>query len=270
MSVATRPRASSNPWLACLRCIGLALVTPLDLLAYLVRSIGKSEDDALEQSIRRTVIWGSHCLALMGIRVRVEGEAPESAVLLCPNHAGYVDILALGSVCRTFFIAQDDLESWPVLGPMYRSCGHLSISRRRRGAVLRANQQIAARLRNGHSVCVFLEGTSSGNDRILPFHASLVQAAIDARVPVVPVGIRWRARNGDVDVSEDVAYWKDHVFGRHLFRLVGLRGVEATIVFGRPMECGTRTRKETAEAVRLEVVRLTGLAAVTADGERPA
>jgi len=204
-------------------------------------------------------MWAGHCLSLMGIRVRVEGDVPEGPVLLCPNHAGYVDIVALASVCDTFFIAQDDLESWPILGPMYKTCRHMSISRQQRSAVLNANEQISGRLRNGHSVCVFLEGTSSGNDRVLPFHASLIQSAIDAQVAVVPVGIRWHSRDSDVDVSEDVAYWKDHVFGSHLFRLVGLSGVEATIAFGSPMECGTRTRKELADALRTEVVELAGL-----------
>lgn len=253
------PRASSNPVRGFIRVAGLAAVTPIDLLISLAKGVGKDEDGALGQSILRTRIWAGHCLSLMGIRVRVEGQVPAGPVLLCPNHAGYVDIVALASVCDTFFIAQDDLESWPVLGPMYRTCRHLSIARRQRSAVLKAVEQIAARLRRGFSVCVFLEGTSSGNDRILPFHASLVQSAIDAQVPVVPVGIRWHSRNGNVDVSEDVAYWKDHVFGSHLFRLAGLSGVEATIAFGSPTECGTRTRKQLAEDLRAEVVALTGL-----------
>jgi 1-acyl-sn-glycerol-3-phosphate acyltransferase len=252
-------RAHSNPVLGLVRTLCLALVTPWDLLICLIRGAGKDADRALSQSLRSTRVWAGHCLRLLGLRVRVEGHVPEGPVLFCPNHAGYVDIIALASVCETFFIAQDDLESWPILGPMYRSCRHMSISRRQQRAVLKATERIAARLRNGYSTCVFLEGTSSGNDRVLPFHASLVQAAINAEVAVVPVGIRWRSRDGNLDVKEDLAYWKDHVFGSHLFRLAGLSGAEATIAFGSPIECGTRSRKELADSLRAEVARLAGL-----------
>jgi 1-acyl-sn-glycerol-3-phosphate acyltransferase len=252
-------RAFSNPALALCRSVALFVMTATELLICMVRCIGRDEDGMLALARTVGVTWPRHCLYWMGIRVRVEGEVPDAPALLCPNHAGYVDILALGSACHTFFVARDDVESWPVVGRTFKMGRHLSIKRQRKSAVVEAIGEIAARLRKGYRVCVFLEGTSSGDGGVLPFHASLVQSAIDAEVVVVPVGIRWRSRDDAVDPGEDVAYWKDHVFEPHLFRLLGLTGIEVTIRFGEPIDVEGRDRKVIAEELRERVIELFGL-----------
>jgi 1-acyl-sn-glycerol-3-phosphate acyltransferase len=136
---------------------------------------------------------------------------------------------------------------------------HLSIKRQRRRAVAEANEEIAERMNKGYRVCVFLEGTSSGDGGVLPFHASLVQSAIDADVRVVTVWIRWRYPNDAVIPGEDIAYWKDHSFGPHIFRLLGFSGIEATIHFGEPIRINGRDRKALASELRDRVIELSGL-----------
>lgn len=253
------PRAFSNPVLAIGRAIALMLMTLVELVICFVRSIGRDTDGLLALARTMGVIWPRHCLYLMGIRVKVVGDLPESPVLLCPNHAGYVDILAMGSVFHTFFVSKADVESWPLVGRAFKTGRHLSIKRQKRSAVVQVNKDIAERLGKGYRVCVFLEGTSCGDGGVLPFHASLVQSAIDAEVPVVPVGIRWSSSNDGVDPAEDIAYWKDHVFGSHLFRLLGFSGIEATIHFGEPIDIAGRDRKTIADELRDRVVALSGL-----------
>ncbi len=252
-------RAFSNSILAICRSIALISMTSVELVICTLRCIGRNEDGLLELARTAGVTWPRHCLYWMGIRVRVEGNVPEVPVLLCPNHAGYVDILALGSTCHTFFVSRDDVGSWPLVGRVYKMGRHLSIKRQRRRAVAEANEEIAERMNKGYRVCVFLEGTSSGDGGVLPFHASLVQSAIDADVRVVPVGIRWRSRNDTVIPGEDIAYWKDHSFGPHIFRLLGFSGIEATIHFGEPIRINGRDRKALASELRDRVIELSGL-----------
>lgn len=62
-----------------------------------------------------------------------------------------------------------------------------------------------------------------------------------------------------MDVAEDIAYWKDHTFALHAWRLLGLKGVCCDVTFGDAMNTEGHTRKTLAAAVQDEVSRLTGL-----------
>lgn len=115
-------------------------------------------------------------------------------------------------------------------------------------------------------VCAFLEGTSTGHDRVLPFRPSFLQPAVAREVPVVPVGIRWRAAKPGVDLAEDACYWKDHVLGPHFWRLCGISGLEAEIVFGDPIETAGSDRKAVAARARGESARLAGLPCIDEPG----
>lgn len=254
-----RRRAFSNPFLAMARVLCIVVSTTIDYITTQTRLRGTDEAEALAVANDGVATWARHCLRWMGIAVRVEGAMPEGPVLLCPNHSGYVDVFALGATCRTFFVAKADVESWPAVGAMFKAGHNLSIPREQRSALVKVNEVVGERLLQGYPVCVFLEGTSCGNDRVLPFHASLVQSAIDTGVSVVPVGIRWSSSRAHVDIADDVAYWKDHTLALHLFRLLGLRGIEVTISIGDAISCEGRTRKELAGLVREQVAVLSGL-----------
>lgn len=199
-------RAFSNPVRAMFRGGILVLLTVAVYLRYLFRKSGRDEDGILFQAQRAIMDWSRHCLGLMGIRLRLEGEVPEGPVLLCPNHAGYLDVFAMGAACRTFFVSKADVKEWPGIGRVCVGSRNILVPRERRSAITEVNSLIADRLTRGYSVCVFLEGTTSANEAVLPFHSSLVQSAIDAEIPVVPVGIRWSCRKDEVDIGEDVAY----------------------------------------------------------------
>ena len=54
----------------------------------------------------------------------------------------------------------------------------------------------------------------------------------------------------------DEAYWKDHVAARHMWRLMGLRGLRADVYFGEPIHPEGHTRKTLAAAAHGAVVAL--------------
>ena len=168
----------------------------------------------------------------LGFGIRVTGLAPPDGALLAPNHTGYGDILALGGCLPCFFVPKAEITHWPLIGALVRLSGHVSSSRKMARNLRATADAVSRRLAMGHNVVVFLEGTSTGGDRVLPFRSALVQAAIDAAAPVVPVGLRWSSADPDVDPSEDIAYWKDHTFAPHFWRFLGLRGIEVEVSFG--------------------------------------
>jgi 1-acyl-sn-glycerol-3-phosphate acyltransferase len=213
-----------------------------------------------ETSARWTGYWARYCCRAAGFRVDCRGELPRNGSLIVPNHLGYADVLAVGSCVACFFVAKLDVERWPFIGTLFRVSHNIGVPRTRAKALIETTRQIEDRLRNGASVCVFLEGTSSGGTRLLPFYAPLVQPAIDADAPVVPVAIRWTADDAKIDIAEDVAYWRpEHTFGPHAWRLLGLRGVRAEIEFGRPIYPSGHHRKSLADAANRAVADLLGI-----------
>ncbi|HBF35141.1 TPA: hypothetical protein DDW35_11330 [Candidatus Sumerlaeota bacterium] len=250
-------RAKSNPFLAAVRiplivCNCLFFVWGFVLFKTVCRCMGLAKPNAS--------IWVSVCSRvlcfLMGIKARVSGDLPPSGCLLTPNHTGYVDICALASVAPCLFVPKREVASWPLIGLMVRSAEFPTVSRMRSKDLAVATQQIRERLETNQSVCVFLEGTSSGGEAPLPFFAPLLQPALESAAPVVPVGIRYSTTHPEIQISEDVAYWKDHTFGPHILRLLGLRGVEVEIGFGLPQKAMGCNRKEFAGVLHEQVVEL--------------
>ncbi len=194
---------------------------------------------------------------LVGVHVTISGPTPAPGSLIAPNHMGYADIFAIGGRIPTFFVSKSEVATWPIIGHMFRQSRQIALARSRSTKSFKQTlESIVDRLRAHHSICVFLEGTSSGGDSVLPFHASLLQPAIDTDAPIIPAAIRWRSNDEHVNIAEDVAYWKDHIFAPHLFRLMGLRGIEAEIRFGEPLDTASLSRNEIAEKLHENVVRL--------------
>ncbi len=241
---ATSPRAKSSSLLALLRLTAIIVMTSFTFLAYAIqRLFTRDRKNRVALAATGTRRWAIRCARIAGFTIRVEGTSPPSGVLLAPNHMGYSDIIAISAALPCLFAPKGDIAAWPVLGSLVRSTEQVFISRAVRKDLLRSATEIADRLKSGTTVCVFLEGTSSGGTGLLPFKSALIQPAIDAAVPIVPVGIRWSSPDPAIDPAEDVAYWKDHVFGPHLWRLLGLRHLDARIIFGEsiPTEAAERS-----------------------------
>jgi 1-acyl-sn-glycerol-3-phosphate acyltransferase len=207
--------------------------------------------------------WARVGCWLAGVRVTVVGKPPAGGTLIVPNHLGYADVLAMGLAVPCYFAPKSDAGSWPVVGPVVR-VARLPLVERRPGD--RSLAQVAAKigdlLADGHNVCVFLEGTSTGGDKVLPFRPALVQAALDRGAPLLPTALVWSADDPRVEVAEHVAYWKDHVFGPHAWAFFGLRGVRVEIRFGEPIPtAGETDRKALAQRARAQVVALMGFPA---------
>lgn len=251
-------RAASNPFLALARSTALLGWTIACYLTFLLRAALTRRRCRFRVSARWTHRWFKGCAAIMGIQVAADGPEPPTPVLLAPNHTTYADVVVVGAVMSCFFVSRADVAHWPGIGLLFRSTQHIGIERKDRRTLGGVVKTVGARLAEGGSVCVFLEGTTSdGVGELLPFRSSLAQAAVDAQVYAVPLAIRWSISQPGASVAEDVAYWReDHSFPPHIWRMLGLRGLRVRMRFGEPIAPAGHTRKTLASEIEQAVNEL--------------
>lgn len=253
------PRPRINHALAAWRLARIAGWTLYSHLRHLrARFTTRDPAERRRRAALYTHLWLEGIARRAGIPVAVEGARPNGAALITPNHTGYLDIMAVGAAVPTMFVSKADVKHWPIIGHLFNTSEHIGIARADRRNVATANEGICARFEAGVPVCVFLEGTTSPGDRVMQFHASLVQPAIVSGVPLVPVGLRWNVDTPGATVTEDIAYWRDeHTLVPHLWRVLGLQGVRVHVAFGEPIPAGETDRKRLAAQARDRVVQLT-------------
>jgi 1-acyl-sn-glycerol-3-phosphate acyltransferase len=207
----------------------------------------------------------------MGIPARYGGTFPESGVVIS-NHLGYLDIIVFAALHPCVFVAKSEIRSWPFLGWMTTMAGTVYVERGRGGSARRAASGMQAAADEGIPVVFFPEGTTSNGASVLKFHSGLLVQAIDAHHPVTAAYLRYRLTqdNGPgVSAENDVSYWGDTPLLLHIFRLLGLRGIEVDVRLGDSpisFSAGPDQRKLLAAEARAAVMELGGVRdTVTAD-----
>jgi len=200
----------------------------------------------------------------MGIPVRVVGRFPESGAVIA-NHLGYLDIVAFGALHRCVFVSKAEIRSWPLLGWMTTLAGTVYVERGRGGSAMRAGAGMKAAAEAGLPVVFFPEGTTSNGETVLPFHSGLLAEAMQGGQAVTAAYVRYRLTevNGPrVTVAETVCYWGKTWLVVHIFRLLGLRGIEVEVQFADGpivFSAGAADRKVAAEEARAAVMEVGGL-----------
>ena len=200
---------------------------------------------------RRAVENGSaRLLDAVGVDVRVRGARPLLAgpVLMVANHVSWIDVQALGAVAGTRFVAKTEVRDWPVIGAMAARFGTLFIRRGSLRDAARVKNTLTKLLVTGERIVVFPEGTTTDGSRVGPFYAALLQAAVDAAIPVQPVAIRYVEPDGEP--SPAAAFVDDMRFATSLARVLACPRLVAELTFGPPIWAADKTRRELAGRCR--------------------
>jgi 1-acyl-sn-glycerol-3-phosphate acyltransferase len=136
--------------------------------------------------------WMRRLALVLGMHISVTGTMPPGASLVIANHISWLDIIALNATAPMSFLAKDAVRAWPLLGPLAAITGTMFLRRGSLSAMNRGMEEIAARLRAGHRVTLFPEGTTSNGSTVLLFHRALLRSARMAGVPLQPVAISYR------------------------------------------------------------------------------
>ncbi len=209
----------------------------------------------------RVCTWACHC------KIDRRGQ-PLGGGIYVANHLSYVDIFVLAGMQPTVFVSKADVANWPMFGLLAKHGGTLFLRRESRGDVARIAKELEGPIRDGLAVVMFLEGTSTGGDHVLPFRSSLLEPAAANGWPVIPLWIGYQMDPSQGTVADDVAYWRDMTLLPHMMNLMTKSNITAQVAIGKPVVNGDR--KLLAAEVHSAVCALAGEFGRKMDGVAPA
>lgn len=178
-----------------------------------------------------------NALRIMGFRYLRKGKPMAGQGAIVANHAGWIDIFSLNAADRVYFVSKDDVAGWPGIGILARATGTMFIARKGTEAK-RQQEMMEERLRAGHRLLFFPEGTSTDTLHVLPFKAPLFQAffthGMDRVLQIQPVTVVYHAPRG-----RDPRYygwWADMGFAEHLMQVLATpRQGRIEVIFHPPV-----------------------------------
>jgi len=196
--------------------------------------------------------WSASLLRILGIALDASGTPRGGATLVVANHVSWLDILAINAVHPCRFVSKSDVRHWPVIGWLVACGGTLFIERERKRDALRVVHQVADALRQGQTIAVFPEGTTSEGHGLLPFHANLLQAAVSTGSPVQPVALRFSDETEPV--SQAAAYVGDTHLLRSLWMIVTARGMRVRVDWLPAVPMAGDDRRIVSETLRQRIL----------------
>lgn len=172
---------------------------------------------------------------VLRIGYSIEGTPMSAPGAMVANHSSWLDIFALNAAARVYFVAKSEVAGWAGIGWLARATGTVFIARR--GAEAKRQQQaFEGRLRAGHQLLFFPEGTSTDGQRVLPFKSTLFAAffEVDAPLQIQPVTLIYHGPDG-AD-PRHYGWWGDMAFAPHLLMvLADARPGLVEVVFHPPL-----------------------------------
>lgn len=196
--------------------------------------------------------WSRRTLPRMGIRVAVAG-TPAGAGLIASNHLSYLDILVYSAIAPCAFVAKREVRAWPAVGWIATLAGTIYVDRSRRSETHTIQPEIQFALAAGLRLFLFPEGTSSDGARVLPFHSSLFQPAVELQVPVSAASIEYAIPDGAA--AAEACYFGTMKLFPHLINLLGKHSIIAKVTFSSNSFLFT-DRKQASLKMHEEVERL--------------
>jgi 1-acyl-sn-glycerol-3-phosphate acyltransferase len=198
--------------------------------------------------------WARATALLLRIKVASSGVAPRTPFFLVSNHLSYVDVVVLASQLDCAFIAKREVASWPLIGMLCRGVGTIFVDRGNRRSILKVNTGVERAFGDERGVVLFAEGTSTCGAEVLPFKPGLLEPAVRASFAVSYAAISYRTCEGQVPAHLAVCWWGDMTFAGHLYGLLRLSGIRATLAFGDEAIFDS-DRKQLARRLRAGVSR---------------
>jgi len=164
-------------------------------------------------------------LRILGLTLRLHGDVMTAPGAVVANHSSWLDIFVLNARKRIFFVAKSEVRGWPGIGWLARAAGTVFIKRDRKEAHAQV-ELFRQRLGHGHRLLFFPEGTSTDNQRVLPFKTTLFAPFFDDSLrniaQIQAVSVVYHAPTGQD--NRFYGWWGEMSFGGHLLTVLGTRG----------------------------------------------
>lgn len=233
-----------------LLCTGLAVMLVLRLIERPLFGLRRPVTPFVTQGVCRLA------LMIVGVRVKVRGRPMTKPGAIVANHASWLDIFVLNAADRVYFVSKAEVAAWPGIGWLARATGTVFIRRDRRDSALH-KLLFEARLRAGHRLLFFPEGTSSDSLRVLPFKSTLFEAffapALREFLYIQPVSVAYHPPQGQD--RRLYGWWGNMDFGAHLLVVLAqARRGQVDLVFHPALEVAAfPDRKQLAMAAQTAV-----------------
>lgn len=191
--------------------------------------------------------WSRQLLAIAGVRVQQEGGVPalEHAMIVA-NHVSWLDIFVINSLHPCHFVAKSEIRQWPVLGWLAARGGTVFLARGNRRELRHIFKGMVSALQAGERVAFFPEGTTAAQGTVLPFHANLFEAAVDAKVMVQPYALRYLDARGQPHASVD--FTGDITFAQSMLKVLSGPAIDARLTCLPALNGDGAHRRELAQA----------------------
>lgn len=168
-----------------------------------------------------------------GIATATTGNRIRRNVLYAANHHSWVDIPVISGVTGCTFVANDGIESWPLIGWLCGINNTIFVSRENRLSVGAQVDELREAMTGDQPVAIFPEGTTHDGSGLLPFKPSLFAALVPSPpgMLVQPVFLTYGRH------TARVAWVGDEKVTENFWRLLSyLKPITATLHFLEPFD----------------------------------
>lgn len=191
--------------------------------------------------------WSRQLLRICGVSVaHAPGAAALEHAMIVANHVSWLDIFVINALHPCRFVAKSEIRAWPVLGWLVDKAGTVFIARGNRRELRHIFKGMVSALERGERVAFFPEGTTAAQGSLLPFHANLFEAAVDARVKVQPYALRYVDAGGQLHPAVD--FIGDMSFAQSMISILKAGPIRAELTCLAPLEGASAHRRELAQA----------------------
>lgn len=230
--------------------------------------------EARNRHIRR---WSRQLLRIFKVSVELApgSAAPLQHAMVVANHVSWLDIFVVDALYPCRFVAKAEIRAWPLAGWLAAKAGTVFISRGSKRDLRTIFKGLVHSLQAGERIAFFPEGTTAPQGSLLPFHANLFEAAVDAKVMVQPFALSYVDAAGAL--HPEVDFIGEMTFAESVLRILKGPPVIARLKCLPAMDASGAHRRDLAQATHDAVAAGLGIAPAAGhgndsrrDAERPA
>ncbi|GAB6078732.1 lysophospholipid acyltransferase family protein [Hydrogenobaculum acidophilum] len=219
----------------------LVLFIAFILISLYIDIYFKNQKEKRKRLIKNASYFSKLVLKLFNIKVSQRGMYVNDGQnhIIVSNHLSYFDIIVLSAFVEAVFISTKEVEKTFLFGHIAKYGGAIFIDRKNKSNILSDMELFRDVLEEGFNVVVFLEGTTSNGDDILPFKSSFVEVILKAQKPILPICIKYKSINGKpiaISNRDYVFYYGDMTLLNHVFSfLLNVNSMEIELFFLNPL-----------------------------------
>jgi 1-acyl-sn-glycerol-3-phosphate acyltransferase len=221
------------------------LVFLMLFIAFILKSLYidifvKDQKEKRKAFIKNASFFSRLVIKLFNINIKQNGiYIKDQNYIIVSNHLSYIDIVVLSAFIEAVFVSTKEVQETFLFGHIAKYGGAIFIDRKNKANILFDMELFKSVLEEGFKVVVFLEGTTSNGDDVLPFKSSFVEIMLKAQKPILPICIKYKSIN-DKPIAiynrDYVFYYGDmELFKHFLSFLLNVDSIEIELFFLTPL-----------------------------------